>query len=463
MGYYDKLKGWKEAIESKIEIPDQEEIQSEVTYVNRPREFIDEKLYLAAKTIKEKRVLIIVVILIPLLIFLFILGLNLRQGENNQIFYLNIGDKDLPSSNGISTNLSLLSGRAILNGESYREILENGTIELNLDFKRKESDKGILELGFIGFSQAVYLEDNLIIPNLENYVLEKEFLESYLFRSNGVNSLGGKTDYVEGNYVKNNFYGASLFNLGDKNYSIDKKIDGYSSNSTKVNYIFVDNLNLVIYTENGLNLNFSKKDLNKALGRDEYVILIRDEDKNLIFNKTYSDDGILIDKGFSNIEQKIEISLPISSGVYYISFLGVDTSIKNLEINTNKILIFGDFKLLNKSEFYTYSQYESKIKVGDEEIKIKEGENIIEISEDKEIKYNRFLSPKKENWFDISFITLNSPENADLIILGKSKFELTRNNIIVKTIIPLNESKISLEIMKGKTNPKISFAKIEII
>jgi len=81
---------------------------------------------------------------------------------------------------------------------------------------------------------------------------------------------------------------------------------------------------------------------------------------NVFFEETYEDDGDKKDSGVGEFEQKIEVKgNDLPRNVYYITFTRddnnkwEDSTIKDIRVNSNKVLILGTILPIEGFEFYT--------------------------------------------------------------------------------------------------------------
>ena len=173
----------------------------------------------------------------------------------------------------------------------------NATIELNLIFDEgKYSD--------------IYLNNELIFPNLGNYELinENEFdyvyvkkdLLPYIVREMLIDS----TNTEE--FIYKNFPSTSVWSTRKLN-PINIVVDDYVKKDTLINGTFRDNLKLAVYAAGDLSISFTKQDLNSYIGQDEYTIRITDVNDNVVYYGLLEDDGVKT-RGSLGREQYFKIS-----------------------------------------------------------------------------------------------------------------------------------------------------------
>jgi hypothetical protein len=343
----------------------------------------------------------------------------------------------------------------------------------------------------------VYLNDKAIIPNLENYELVKDFPNENAAVYVNKNVSYGKANLKEGSsvedFVYKNFAGNSVYSFKETSSDYVPVLDDYKQEFTTIDTTFRDNLKLAVYHGGGnFEIEFTKQDLNSYVGRDEYTVEIKDSKGNSVFKKTYKDDGVTTKTSKTGEEQHFEIKVNIPRGIYYINFIkdsyneGIDMTLKNIRINSNKILILGTSNPQSSFSFYTkiVSQKTIGFKYGgksnkqviivsgaekkdinlDEDWENKRYDRILESKGDYKFNspighvyiYFDYISPSKENWFDIPIQTQSNLNNQDIIIIDTNNIKVEENKIQYKDNIlvnkdtkfkmkVLNENKIYLE------------------
>lgn len=335
----------------------------------------------------------------------------------------------------------------------------------------------------------VYLNDKAIIPNLENYELVKDFPNENAAVYVNKNVSYGKASLKDGSsvedFVYKNFAGNSIYSFKDSSSDYVPVLDDYKQEFTTIDTTFRDNLKLAIYHDGGnLEIEFDKQDLNSNIGRDEYTTEIKDNKGNSIFKKIYKDDGVAIKTGKTGEEQDFEIKLNIPRGIYYVTFIkdsyndNADSTLKNIRINSNKILIVGNFLPWDNFNFYIKVSTHKTIGFyywwkGKEQIIDISGEENKDINLDEDWlskRYNKdltkeggynfrsplgylwvycdYISPSKENWFDIPINPQSNLDSQDIIIIDTNKLKVEKNNIKYKDNIIVNkDAKIKMKVL----------------
>ena len=353
----------------------------------------------------------------------------------------------------------------------------NATIELNFMFKE-------------GKSSDIYLNNELIFPNLDNYELIKENDFDYVYVKKDIlpyivkDMLIDSTNTEE--FIYKNFPSTSVWSTRKLNH-INVVVDDYVKKDTLIDGTFRDNLKLAVYATGDLSISFVKQDLNWYLGEDEYTIRIIDVNDKIVYEGLLEDDGV---KTMGNLgrEQYFKISKEnLNVGVYYISFIkdnyndAPDSTIKDVRINSDKILVIGTFLPWGKFDFYTKFGFPQQIGFyywlngkdqiidisGSQKLKINlneewkekrydtnlsNGDFYFEIAKGYLWIYNDFSSMKKGNWFDSSFIQQDIFDNQNVIIIPKENFDKENNQAKINKNIILGPQKTNVNLRALEPN-----------
>src|SRR3989338_6120495 len=209
-----------------------------------------------------------------------------------------------------------------------------------------------------GKSSDIYLNNELIFPNLDNYELIKENDFDYVYIKKDLMPYIVKDTLIDAptteEFIYKNFPSTSVWSTR-KLKPINVVVDDYAKKDTLINGTFRDNLKLAVYVSGDLSISFTKQDLNSYIGQDEYTIRITDVNDKIIYYGLLEDDGIKI-KGNFGREQYFKISKDnLDAGVYYISFIKdnyndfSDSTVKDIKVNP---IVFGKFNFVYNSNLF---------------------------------------------------------------------------------------------------------------
>ena len=263
----------------------------------------------------NRKFLIVLAYLIPAIILAVILFIVFQPyfTDDEFVYTLDVGEEgDTNSFSALyldeKTAEQSLSPRVKYGEETYREIIS--TKPFNIVFKPPikipEDAQTTLELEFTGLNSDIFINDELVFPNLENYKLVKEFDDSYVFIRKNITAIADTETSTPADYITKNYYGASVYSFVPLDI-ITPEIEGYQKKDTLLSGRFRGELNLIVYTENGLNLEFTKKNINYYRGSKDYLLTIKDEEQQVIHEENITE------------EKEYSISLPNANGMNYIS------------------------------------------------------------------------------------------------------------------------------------------------
>ncbi|MCD4759904.1 hypothetical protein K8R33_03375 [archaeon] len=214
--------------------------------------------------------------------------------------------------------------------------------------------------------------------------------------------------------------------------------DNYEEKQTTINTTLRGQHTFYFYTEQPIDIQIKKQDINWYEGEDPLTITIKDINNSEIINTTIEDDNIInISKEPAIIQQTI-LTANLQKGIYKLEFSSFDGLIREIKINTNKIvskrLFLADNKLYNQetkqSKIYTESKSINLLTYHNQGIQnITYGETKIEL-EDKHKSQTLILNQPT---------TLTFPEN-DIIVESTGYLALNEENYFnpfTNTIIPL--------------------------
>jgi len=353
---------------------------------------------------------------------------------------------------------------------------ENATFQLNLVLNSTNSS-------------SIYVNEQLVFPDLTNYRLIKETETDYVYVNKEILNYTDFNSFKEASstedYIYQNLPGASVW-ATRKLDSVNVRLGDYKKENTLINGTFRGDLKLVVYVEGELNADFIKQDLNSYLGADEYNVTITDSSGNVVYDKLFEDDEDKTDSKKLGKEQFFEIKLDkLDKGLYYINFLTdlnndySDLLVKNIQINSNKILIVNNFLLLTSFKFYKlvnfpkqigfyywHSEKDQIINIIGNERKIinlskewfnkiyyenlTKGEYVIELKKGDLQIYNDVSSLNKKSWFNIPITPKREFDNPYVIVIDKVVFDkalgmFSYNSDVNMTKTPVKVSLRSLD------------------
>ena len=393
--------------------------------------------------------------------------------------------------------------RQILNQRAFNIIFKP-------DVKIPENATNTLELGFEGLSGDIYLDKELIMPKLDNYIPIKDFEDTneqvYIREDLFEYTTQIKYEDVEdaNSFIVKNFQGSVVYSQSPIILT-NPEIEDYERIDTSINATFRDNLVLAVYGQS-LIIKFTKQDLNWYEGEDTYTLILRDINKNILYNQTFEDDGNSINNSKIGIEQDFEVNLrefTREKGVYFAEFLiernniAPDAVIKDVKVNTNKVTIFGNFlpwspiklyiSVIKPKEIIFYYWWGGK----NQEIQLYNNkfEGIIDLNEsyreenyyhdivpgnytfDVEkgyawIKSKLNFAPSDDSWFTLPLIVQETKNNPEFIVIDKSMSEVDGFDIKLTKRVELTdiENVFEIQIKDITENSTIMFktARIEV-
>ncbi|OGJ21552.1 hypothetical protein A3K73_09365 [Candidatus Pacearchaeota archaeon RBG_13_36_9] len=227
-----------------------------------------------------------------------------------------------------------------------------------------EATNGTLQLNLVILNNSnIYLNDELIFPNLNNYELIQETNDGYnIYIIKDILNYTNLDNSGEGNiaseFLYNNFPSSSVWSMSELE-AINPIITNYKPTETLINTTFRGDLHFAAYAKDNLNIKMTKQDLNSYLGADEYTVNITNYRGEAIYTGLLQDDGIKEGEQKRGEEQNFEVNKEVEEGVYYIDFIidknnqYPDVSVKNIKFNTNKIMILGTNLPIEHFDFYT--------------------------------------------------------------------------------------------------------------
>ena len=372
---------------------------------------------------------------------------------------------DDPSVLGEKKEVNGMIVRPIISSRKFNFVFfpkENIPAGKNLNFELKlvlnESNPG-----------NIYVNEELVFPDLTNYKLLKETDTDYIYVNNDIRSYIDENRFKDAptteEYIYKNLPGSTVWSTR-KLGAVELNVPDYKKEDTIINGTFRGDLNLAVYVENNLNIDFVKQDLNMYLGEDPCTVNVTDSSGSRIYSQVFNDDSDKLASNKLGKTQKFNIKLAnLDKGVYYVNFddtsEGSDVTFKNIKINSNKLLILGNFLPWNEFKFYTgiaslksvgfmywWSGKEQIIRVIGSKNKaldlnsdwlnkkyeenFTKGDYTFTIPKGYLLVYNDVSSMSKYNWFDTSFTKQDNFNNQQVIVIDKLTLDLNNNLLIIK-------------------------------
>ncbi|MBS3165876.1 hypothetical protein J4444_02020 [Candidatus Woesearchaeota archaeon] len=335
----EEFKQWKEQRDrerqsSLIEKAEETVEESIKNAIGEAKE-IEEKTYYYLKEPKRIRVLRIITLLIPIMIIIYLFYFNVIATQEFNYFY-DIGSKgekylapafrisDLVEGN---INYRNLTGHLV-----YFDVpIVRGSENINVLIKFKDNfpEKYSLSLGAKDKEEWHYGYHVIYNPALDGLLNINKQDKVY-----AVNPNVAILTLEELKYERN------IIVASDSQYkSLPNRILDYKQEETIINNSLRGGHIAYIYISGDLNLNVKKQDINWYEGSDELKISVYDTENNLIANTTIADDGITnVSKNKTAIQEGALQTKNLKEGVYKIEFSDFDGLIREIKINTNKIV-----------------------------------------------------------------------------------------------------------------------------
>ena len=460
---------------------------------------------------KIKIAITVLAYLIPLIIFTSILTYIFQPfGFESKAYTIEIGKSGDTNYNKPfyleeSSAKRALSAPITDAETSYRELISSRPFNIIFkpDIAIPDTAQAALQLEFEGKNSDIYINSQLVFPGLLNYSILKSFNDQEIYIKNELLPYVKSSDESAANakdFLINNFPGSTVYSTSEielENPSLEK-IDNYSRTQTAINTTFRGPIALAVYAED-LNIQFTKQDLNWYEGEDAYTLTVKDLNKNIVFTQIYQDDGNQINDSVLGNEQQFEINLENQTpkGIYFLEFQpdknnkAVDETLTSIHVNTNKIMILGNFLPWQPVKFYVrnnfpillnfnywWSSKDQKIMIsGDDYSSIDLNQSYLGIrypfilypqSHYLDFEkgylwiYSTFaFSPNKQNYFNLPLIIQEAKNNPDFIIIDKTL--LQDNKIILSQNIMINKEGNSTQIrLVNSETTKFLKAKLSI-
>ncbi len=223
----------------------------------------------------------------------------------------------------------------------------------------------------------------------------------------------------------------------DKPYNpIPNVLSDYEQKQTIINSSLRGGHTAYIYIGGNLNLEVKKQDINWYNESDELEISVYDLENNLVANITIEDDGIteIKNKETSKLQEGVLQAKDLKEGVYKVEFKDFDGLIKEIKINTNKI-VFPKVFLADNDLYKTKTRSSSIYTTANrnESLQLltyhKEGIQNITYAENKKNKTFNFYQEDTPLYLNLSAgeFEFNIPKN-DIIVSGLGYLAFSKEN-----------------------------------
>ena len=386
---------------------------------------------------KYIRILKIIVILIAVCIIIFILANNFLISKDFHYFY-DLGDEtDFRSS--YLTPTGRISDVFVEGDITYRNLISdlvyfNVNIPLGssdiftaIRFKENFSENYELNLGAKDQENWHYTYNKIYSPELSNLIKFNNIDNVYLINPS-LNPLTLEELRYERNVVV----------ASDKLYTpLPNIISNYQPKETIINTSLRGGHSFYIYASGDLKVDIKKQEINWYDGSDPLNISLYDLNDFLITNTIIEDDGIveIKNKELGIIQEGILTAKNLSEGVYKLEFSDFDGLIREIKINTNKIVVaepvFLADNLLYNVETKTSNLYFESLRKG--QIKLitwhNEGIQNVKYKENGIEKDFNLYQEDAPLYFDLikGDYEIIFPKN-DITISGQPYFSFSREN-----------------------------------
>jgi len=298
---------------------------------------------------KHIRIIKILIILIPLVILSYLLYAHIFSEREFNYFYDIGGEGD-----NYLTPLQRISEK-FEDGENYRNLTQNlvyfnspivpgsKNVKVEVKFSDSFNEASIFYVGAKDKEVWHYDFKPIYNPSLSN---NSDFIHYY-----GVYKTSDKLDNLKREQILEgtNFVIASDNELLMK----ERKEVNFSREISTINTTLRGGHIFYTYLESEINLSVKKQDLNWYNGSDELFVNVYDSSGNLFGNFSINDDGIIDSRrGNSIIMVGNFYKEGFNTGVYRIEFVDFDGLIREIKINSNKIVAYDRVYLADSDIFF---------------------------------------------------------------------------------------------------------------
>lgn len=282
---------------------------------------------------------------IPVVIFIYLIYVNLLPFGGTAIYNIDVGANDLQGTAKLTGPMERVSEPNETDGVTFRN-LQQGLVyfsyfpegqEFRIGAKNNESGGYAWKDIYVPFYETLKRYPSVKIDNKQ------------IFLING-DAISGLDEIPEGAVI-----------AADTDIGLDPYIELEEDNGTKslsVNVTLRGSHTLYTYIDDGtLDMNISKQDLNWLNGTDRLMIEVYSIKDELIGNVTIPDDGNQNNSGILGTVQKKNVYFSnLEKGVYRIELIELlgkgDLLIRKIEINKGKLVVEKKLFLAGDSPVY---------------------------------------------------------------------------------------------------------------
>ena len=323
----DKFKSWKERKRKELE-----ELGKPVKEVEKPVEKAREIKRERAVEPNRVKILKVIIVLVPLLIIGYLIFNNFIASQEFDYFY-DIGSKGenyLAPATRVSEQVE--GYREMTGGLVYFDVpISRGSekVEIRVRFKDNFPENEGMSLGAKDQEVWHYKYKSIYNPALDS-ISEFPSRDGVYLVNSDLRALTLKDlKYENGSVVAT-----------DSPYTPLPIIQDFEQKETTITTSLRGGHAAYIYIKGDLRVSVKKQDINWYEGSDELEIGLYDLEDNLIANATIPDDGIIeVNKEIVSVQEGVLSAENLKEGVYKIEFGDFDGLIREIKINTNKIVM----------------------------------------------------------------------------------------------------------------------------
>jgi len=347
---------WREEKRKKLKKAEEfvEKIEEPIEEVVEKVEEVEKEVYDYFTEPKHIKILKIIALLIPLVIIGYLMVNNFLVAQEFNYFY-DIGSERENYLTPVTRVSEQTDGyREMTGGLVYFDVpIARGSEKVNIKVKFKDNfPKGwTMSLGAKDQEVWHYTYNSIYNPTLNNLDDFNKIENVYLINSD---------KYLVP--IEDLKYERDAIVAVDKPYvPLPNIISDYKEKETIIDTSLRGKHTFYIYASGDLKVNVKKQDINWYEGSDELEIGLYDLEDNLIANLTIEDDVIIEvkNKETAKIQEGVLKAENLEDGVYKLEFGDFDGLIREIKINTNKIVAESVF--LADSSLYNVEIKPSKL------------------------------------------------------------------------------------------------------